>query len=347
MDGAGSRTVKWGMQVTTERTRVLVTGGAGYIGSHVVKHLAASGFAPTALDNLYAGHRFAVTACELVEADLGDDAAMEAILAEGRFDAIIHMAAHIWVGESGKDPAKYYRNNTCNALKLFDRAARHGIRRIVFSSTAAVYGEPELDPIPETAPLAPINPYGASKMMAERILADVMAASNGSYMALRYFNVAGADPEGEIGEATPDNSHLVKLACMTAAGLRPHMAIFGRDYPTPDGTCIRDYVHVQDLAHAHVDALRHLLDGGASMALNCGYGHGFSVKEVLDTCRRITGVDFPIVDEPRRPGDPSRLVADGRRIREVLGFSPRYDDLDTIVAHAWRWEQKLLRMRAG
>jgi UDP-glucose 4-epimerase len=328
-------------------TRVLVTGGAGYIGSHVVKQLAAAGFEPTALDNLYAGHRWAVRGARLIEADLGDEARVAAVLDEGRFDAIVHMAAHIWVGESGKDPAKYYRNNTMNALKLFELAARRGIGKVVFSSTAAVYGEPDLDPIPEDAPLAPINPYGASKMMAERILADIMAASGGSWMALRYFNVAGADPDGEIGEATPDNSHLVKLACMTAAGLRPRMAIFGRDYPTPDGTCIRDYVHVQDLARAHVDALRHLMKGGASMALNCGYGHGFSVKEVLDTCRRITGVNFPIVDEPRRPGDPSRLVADGRRIRDVLGFRPQYDDLDTIVAHAWAWEQKLGRMRAG
>ncbi|WP_027132625.1 UDP-glucose 4-epimerase GalE [Geminicoccus roseus] len=328
-------------------TRVLVTGGAGYIGSHVVKHLAASGFAPVTLDNLYAGHRWAVTSGELIEADFGDPERMDAILGSGRFEAIIHMAAHIWVGESGKDPAKYYQNNTVGALNLFRIAARHGIRRIVFSSTAAVYGEPDLDPIPEDAPLRPINPYGASKMMAERILADVMAASGGSWMALRYFNVAGADPDGQVGEATPNNSHLVKLACMTAAGLRPRMAIFGRDYPTPDGTCIRDYVHVQDLARAHVDALRHLLDGGASMPLNCGYGHGFSVKEVLDTCRRITGVDFPIVDEPRRPGDPARLVADGRRIREVLGFEPRFDDLDTIVAHAWAWERKLAAMRGA
>ena len=331
--------------MANERTRVLVTGGAGYIGSHVVKHLAASGFVPTALDNLYAGHRWAVADAELVQADFGDEARMDELLGSGRFDAIIHMAAHIWVGESGKDPAKYYRNNTSGALTLFSLAARHGIRKIVFSSTAAVYGEPDLDPIPEDAPLRPINPYGASKMMAERMLADIMAAAGGSFMALRYFNVAGAAPDGRIGEATPNNSHLVKLACMTAAGLRPHMAIFGRDYPTPDGTCIRDYVHVQDLAHAHVEALRHLLDGGGSMALNCGYGHGFSVKEVLDACRRVTGVEFPIIDEPRRPGDPSRLVADGRLIREVLGFQPRYDDLDTIVAHAWRWEQKLLTLR--
>jgi UDP-glucose 4-epimerase len=336
-----------GINVTNPSTRVLVTGGAGYIGSHVVKHLAKSGFAPTALDNLYAGHRWAVTTGDLVEADFGDEARVDQILSEGRYAAIVHMAAHIWVGESGKDPAKYYRNNTVNALKLFSLAAKHGIRHVVFSSTAAVYGEPDLDPIPEDAPLNPINPYGASKMMAERILADIQAASGGNYMALRYFNVAGADPDGEIGEATPDNSHLVKLACMTAAGLRPRMAIFGRDYPTPDGTCIRDYVHVQDLARAHVDALRYLMDGGRSMALNCGYGHGFSVKEVLDTCCRITGVNFPIVDEPRRPGDPSRLVADGRRIREVLGFQPQYDDLDTIVAHAWRWEQKLAQMRSA
>ena len=332
--------------MTGKSANVLVTGGAGYIGSHVVRHLAERGFAATALDNLYAGHRWAVPD-DFVQADVGDASTIDALLARRRFDAIIHMAAHIWVGESGKDPAKYYRNNTANALQLFDLAMRHGVRRIVFSSTAAVYGEPDLDLIPEDAPLRPINPYGASKMMAERILADICDAYDGSWMALRYFNVAGADPEGRIGEATPDNSHLVKLACMTAAGLRPRMAIFGRDYPTPDGTCVRDYVHVQDLARAHVDALDHLMEGGNSMALNCGYGHGFSVKEVLDTCRRVTGVGFEVVDEPRRPGDPSRLVADSRRIREVLGFLPEFDDLDTIVTHAWRWEQKLASMRRG
>jgi len=336
----------WGIRVTTEVTRVLVTGGAGYIGSHVVKELRRAGFAPVALDNLYAGHRWAVRPDELVVADAGDRAAVEGLLADGKFAAIVHMAAHIWVGESVRDPAKYYRNNAMAALNLFDCAARHGIRKVVFSSTAAVYGEPDLHPIPESAPLSPINPYGASKLMAERMLADLMAASGGSWLALRYFNVAGADPDGEIGEATPDNGHLVKLACMTAAGLREKMAIHGRDYPTPDGTCIRDYVHVTDLARAHVAALRHLLDGGASMALNCGYGRGFSVQEVLDTCRRVTGVDFPVGEGPRRPGDPARLVADGRKIREVLGFAPQFDDLETIIAHAWRWEQKLKEMQA-
>ena len=332
--------------LSVEPLRVLVTGGAGYIGSHVAKHLAAAGFEPHTLDNLYSGHRWAVTSGPLIEADLADEARLDQVLASGGYAAIVHMAAHIWVGESTRNPAKYYRNNTSNAVRLFDLAARHGIRNVVFSSTAAVYGDTELDPIPENAPLGPINPYGMSKLMAEKVLADVAEASGGRYLTLRYFNVAGADPEARIGEATPDNSHLIKLACMTAAGLRPRMAIFGEDYATPDGTCIRDYVHVEDLARAHVDGLRYLLDGGRSITMNCGYGHGFSVREVLDTCRRITGVDFPIVAEQRRAGDPARLVADPTTIRSVLGFRADHDDLDTIVRHAWQWEQRLGQMTA-
>ncbi len=326
--------------------RVLVTGGAGYIGSFVVRQLLDAGHAVTVYDNLYAGNRWAAQEAELVVADMGDRERLDAVLGAG-FDAVVHCAAHIWVGESVRDPAKYYWNNTAGAVALFDGCARHGVRHVVFSSTAAVYGEPDLPLISETTPLAPINPYGASKMMAERVLADVAAAHGLTHATLRYFNVAGADADARIGEATPDNSHLVKVACETAAGLRPGMRINGTDYPTPDGTCVRDYVHVDDLAGAHLLALEHLAGGGGSLVLNCGYGHGFSVREVLEAVRRASGVEFPIAEGPRRPGDPPVLVADPARIREVLGWRPRHDDLDYIVATAWRWEQKLQGMRGS
>lgn len=328
--------------------RVLVTGGAGYIGSFIVRHLLDAGHAVVVYDNLYSGHRWAAQEAELVVGDLGDRDRLGAFLGERRFDAVIHCAAHIWVGESVRDPAKYYANNTSNAVGLFDLCARHGVRDVVFSSTAAVYGEPDLPLIPETAPLAPINPYGASKMMAERVLGDMAAAAGLRHAILRYFNVAGADARARIGEATPDNSHLVKVACEAALGLRSGMRVNGTDYPTPDGTCVRDYVHVDDLARAHVAALQHLADGGGPLVLNCGYGHGFSVSEVLDAVRRITGVAFPVEAGPRRPGDPPLLVAETSRIREVLGWEPRHDDLDYIVSTAWRWEQRLQAMpRSG
>ncbi len=334
------------MSPPAPRRRVLVTGGAGYVGSHVLLRLAARGDDAVALDNLFAGHRWAVGDVPLLTVDLGDRAALARVLEAGRFDAVVHCAAHIWVGESVREPARYYRNNTCNAIGLFDLCARYGVRDVVLSSTAAVYGEPGKPLIDEDTPLAPINPYGASKMMAERALADIARAHGLRFVALRYFNVAGADGEGRLGEATPDNSHLIKVACETALGLRPFMRINGTDYPTPDGTCIRDYVHVDDLAEAHVLALDHLAAGGRSVALNVGYGHGFSVREVLDTVRRISGVAFPVLEGPRRPGDPPVLVADARRIIAELGWRPRHDDLEHIVATAWRWEQRLREIRA-
>jgi UDP-glucose 4-epimerase len=329
------------------RARVLVTGGAGYIGSHVVLRLAAAGHEVVVLDNLSSGHAWAVLGGELVIADLADRPRLEALLEERRFDALMHFAASIWVAESMREPVKYYSNNTVNALGLFAAAARQGVPLVVFSSTAAVYGQPDVDPIDETTPLAPINPYGASKMMAERMLADIAAVAGMRTAVLRYFNVAGADPAGRIGEATPDNSHLVKVACEVAMGLREQLVVNGTDYPTPDGTCIRDYIHVDDLAAAHVAALDYLLDGGPSTVLNCGYGHGTSVREVLEAVAEVSGVDLPITHGPRRPGDPARLVAATDRIRQVLGWRPQHDDLRRIVDSAWRWEQELARRRSA
>ena len=327
--------------------KVLVTGGAGYVGSFVVRHLLDAGHELTVLDNLAAGHRWAAQEAELVVADLADGAALETLLASHRFDACVHCAASIWVGESVREPARYYLNNAANAFQLWALCAKHGVRYVVLSSTAAVYGEPDLELIPETAPLQPINPYGASKMMAERALADIAAAAGMRHAILRYFNVAGADADARIGEATPNNSHLIKVACETALGLRPGMRINGTDYPTPDGTCVRDYVHVDDLARAHLLALEHLAAGEDRITANCGYGHGFSVREVLDTVRRVSGVEFPIEEGPRRPGDPPVLVAETSRIRTQLGWEPRHDDLEYIVRTAWRWEQRLQTIRAA
>lgn len=322
---------------------VLVTGGAGYIGSHIIRDLRAAGHHAVAYDSLYSGHRWAVMDAELVLGDLAERCRLEALLSTRSFDAVIHCAGHIWVGESVKNPGKYYFNNTSNAVRLFDLCAQYGIRQVVFSSTAAVYGQPDIEVIGEDQPLAPINPYGASKMMAERALQDIAAAANMNFAILRYFNVAGADATARIGEATPNNSHLIKLACQTAAGLRPAMAINGTDYPTKDGTCVRDYVHIDDLAAAHVKALDYLQGGGENLIANCGYGHGFSVREVLDTVQRVTGVDFPIQTGERRPGDPAVLVAKNDLIKERLGWQPAHDDLEDIVATAWRWEQALAK----
>ncbi len=330
------------------RMRVLITGGAGYIGSHVLHRLRDEGHEAVAYDNLYSGHRWAAGDAELVVGDVADRALLDGLLAERRFDAIVHCAGHIWVGESVRDPGKYYRNNAANAFVLFDAAARAGVPALVFSSTAAVYGQPEAELIDESTPLRPINPYGASKMMAERALVDTAQAHGLRYGILRYFNVAGADPRLRVGEATPDNSHLVKAACETLIGLRPAMRVNGIDYPTPDGTCVRDYVHVDDLARAHVLALEHLLEPtGGSFIANCGYGHGYSVREVLDAVAAAAGRPVEATVGPRREGDPARLVAAAERIRALLGWAPRHDDLHAIVASAWRWEQKLQRMRSA
>ena len=334
------------MRPDLRKVKVLVTGGAGYVGSHIALALREAGAEVVVFDNLSTGHPWAVLDAALVVGDLADDALLADTLAAGGFDAVVHCAAHIWVGESMREPARYYLNNAANAFRLFDLCARHGIRHLVHSSTAAVYGQPEMELIPETAPLEPINPYGASKLMAERALRDIAVARDLRYAILRYFNVAGADRQARIGEATPNNSHLIKVACETALGLRSGMRINGTDYPTPDGTCIRDYVHVEDLADAHVLAVRRLLDGGASLVANCGYGHGYSVREVLETVRRVTGVPFPVAEGPRRPGDPPVLVAANARIRAELGWQAHHDDLEEIVASAWRWECELQRRMA-
>ncbi|PCJ61031.1 MAG: UDP-glucose 4-epimerase GalE [Rhodospirillaceae bacterium] len=319
--------------------RILVTGGAGYIGSHTVLELAGAGHDLVVVDNLSAGHAWAVLAGKLVIADLADDMAMEALFKEHAFDAVVHFAAHIEVAESVADPLKYYRNNTRNTLALLERCLRFGVKSFVFSSTAAVYGMPSNPVVSEEDALLPINPYGASKMMSERVLQDASHASDLRYVILRYFNAAGADSGARIGEAHDPESHLIPIAVQTALGRRPKIKIFGTDHTTPDGTCVRDYIHVSDLAAAHRAALDHLGAGGASLVLNCGYGHGASVREVIAMVKQVSGIDFCVEEGPRRAGDPPELVADASRIRTALDWKPQYDDLQFIVETAFNWER--------
>ncbi len=322
--------------------KTLVTGGAGYIGSHVVLQLAEAGHEVVVLDNLSTGREEAVLGGTLVVGDVGDADLLDALFRSHEFDAVLHFAASIVVPESVAHPLKYYQNNTANMLDLLARVEAHATPYFVFSSTAAVYGMPDVDVVDERSPLAPINPYGASKMMSERALMDLaLATPSLRYVALRYFNVAGADPQGRIGQSTPNATHLIKVACQTALGQRDAIELFGTDYPTPDGTCVRDYIHVDDLARAHLAALDYLAAGGESSVLNCGYGLGYSVREVLATTQRVTGIEFPVREAGRRAGDPARLVASGERIRQVLDWQPRHADLDTIIRHAWAWEQHL------
>jgi len=321
--------------------KILVTGGAGYIGSHVVRQLGAAGEDVISLDNLSTGFEAAVTAGELIVGDTGDAALLEKIFTANDIDTVMHFAAHTIVPESVADPLKYYRNNTASSRTLLEAASSHGVKNIVFSSTAAVYGIPEGSRASEDSPTQPINPYGTSKLMTEWMLRDLAAAGGPAYVALRYFNVAGCEPSGTIGQSTPKATLLVKVACEAATGRRPGVAIYGTDYPTPDGTGLRDYIHVDDLATAHLDALTYLRKGGEPAVLNCGYGHGYSVREVLAAVARANGEPLNIKEEPRRAGDPPELIAVAERVRKVLGWTPKYDDLDTIVRTSLEWERKI------
>jgi UDP-glucose 4-epimerase len=323
---------------------VLVTGGAGYIGSHMVHALLDAGESVVVLDNLSTGFDWAVPeSVPLSVGETGDQALVAALIAREGVDAVIHFAASIVVPDSVVDPLGYYRNNTVNSRALIETAIRCGVRQFIFSSTAAVYGNPLRVPVKEDDATAPISPYGSSKLMTEIMLRDAGAAHGLRYLVLRYFNVAGADPAMRTGQSTAAATHLIKVAVETALGLRPKIEVFGTDYQTPDGTCIRDYIHVSDLVLAHRDALHYLREGGTSVTLNCGYGRGFSVLEVIESVKRVSGVDFKVVLGGRRAGDPAAIVADASRIRSVLGFAPQLDDLDTIVKHALAWE----RRRAG
>lgn len=321
---------------------VLVTGGAGYIGSHMVHELLAAGEDVVVLDNLSTGFRWAVpTAATLVVGDVGDIALVKTLIKRHALDAIIHFAGSIVVPDSVADPLGYYHNNTANSRSLAQAAVESGVKHFIFSSTAAVYGNPASSPVTEDADLKPVSPYGWSKLMTEIMLRDAAAAHDFNYVALRYFNVAGADPEGRTGQSTPRATHLIKVACETALGKRRGMDVYGTDYATRDGTCIRDYIHVSDLARAHLDALRYLRAGGKSDVFNCGYSDGYSVLEVIDAVRSVSKRDVPATLSPRRPGDAEAIVANSEKIRRVLGWQPRFANLSTIVGHALAWEAQL------
>jgi UDP-glucose 4-epimerase len=325
---------------------ILVTGGAGYIGSHMVHALLDAGERVVVLDNLSTGFDWAVPArAPLVVGDTGDQRLTRDILRDHDVDAIIHFAASVVVPDSVRDPLAYYRNNTVNSRALMECAVQSGVRHFIFSSTAAVYGNPIELPVREDAPTLPISPYGWSKLMSETMLRDASHAHGLGHIILRYFNVAGADPQGRTGQSTAGATHLIKVAVEAAVGLRSTLDVFGTDYPTPDGTCIRDYIHVGDLVLAHCAALRALRSGAPSLTLNCGYGHGFSVHDVIDAVKRVSGVDFPVRTAPRRAGDAAMVVADTTQIRRTLAWQPRFDDLATIVRDALAWERKLAARR--
>jgi len=321
--------------------KIFITGGAGYIGSHVVKMLGREGHDIVVYDNLSTGHKWAVLAGSLVEGDLADRGLLDRTIRAFEPDAVIHFAASIQVEESVRKPLLYYRNNVAHTLNLLDAMTANDVGFLVYSSTAATYGIPERMPVAEDAPLKPINPYGSSKVMIERVLADLVQSCDFRYVALRYFNVAGADPEGRIGQAYKEATHLITRALKTAKGQFEKLLIFGTDYPTPDGTCIRDYIHVNDLSLAHMLALDYLKRGQPSVKMNCGYGHGFSVREVVDAAKRVTGIDFKVEEAPRRAGDPPALIADSSLLRSRTGWVPQHDDLDFIVKTAWEWEKRL------
>jgi UDP-glucose 4-epimerase len=327
---------------------VLVTGGAGFIGSHMALELLDAGEDVFVLDNLSTGFRWAVPDCaNFVEGDVGDQDLVRGLLQRNAIDAILHFAGSIVVPESVADPLGYYLNNTCKSRSLIACAVETKIPNFIFSSTAAVYGIPKINPVTEDATLEPISPYGSSKLMTETMLRDTAKAHPLRFVALRYFNVAGADPKGRSGQSTARATHLIKVASETALGMRPSLEVFGTDYETPDGTCIRDYIHVSDLVRAHLDALRYLRVGGESIVLNCGYGEGFSVLDVVAAVKRAAKTDFVVHLSDRRPGDPAALVAGADRIREVLGWVPRRNNLDTIVEDALSWEKRLREYRAA
>jgi UDP-glucose 4-epimerase len=318
---------------------ILVVGGAGYIGSHMLLRLAEEGCRVTTLDNLSSGHRDAVLHGDFVHGDVADAPLLADLFAGGRFDAVMHFASCIQVGESVEQPGKYYRNNVSNTLNLLEAMRSFGVKRFIFSSTAAIFGEPQYTPMDEAHPQRPINPYGRSKWMVEQMLPDMDRAWGLKSVSLRYFNAAGADAQGRLGERHDPETHLIPLVLQAASGRRSEIKVFGRDYDTPDGTCIRDYIHIADLCAAHSAALRHLADGGASDAFNLGNGNGFSVQQVIDVARQVTGRPIPVVDAPRRDGDPACLVADASRALQLLAWKPRFERLKTIVGHAWAWEQ--------
>jgi UDP-glucose 4-epimerase len=327
---------------------VLVTGGAGYIGSHMVLALTDAGHDVVVLDNLSTGFTWAIAPqAKLVEGDIGDEALVESLIKSHKIDAVVHFAGSIVVPDSVVDPLGYYLNNTVKSRALMAAVVKAGVRKFIFSSTAAVYGNPETQPVFETAKPAPISPYGTSKLMTELMLQDSHLAYGLNYVALRYFNVAGADPKGRSGQSTPRATHLIKVACQTVLGQRPSMDVFGTDYDTPDGTCLRDYIHVSDLIAAHMDALAYLNKGGASGIFNCGYGKGYSVLEVIKAVEKAFGgpVNHKLV--PRRPGDPAAIIAGADRVREILGWKPKHADLDFIVASALAWERHLERRNAA
>jgi len=327
---------------------VLVTGGAGYIGSHFVYALTEAGESVVVIDNLSTGFaNFVPGGVPLITGDAGDEGLVESTIKDYDVESIVHFAGSVVVPDSMRDPLGYYRNNTMTTRSLLNAAVKSGVSRFIFSSTAAVYGNPDLVPVPESAPTRPLSPYGSSKLMTEIMLHDVAAAHGMSYAVLRYFNVAGADPHTRIGLATVGATHLLKIAVEAATGQRAKMDVFGTDYPTADGSCIRDFIHVSDLAQAHGAALSYLRNGGRSVTLNCGYGRGYSVLETIEAVRRVSGRNFAIQYAPRRPGDIMTMVADTARMRATLDFTPQYEDLEIIATHALAWEEKLLRQRQG